>query len=141
MTTLVPELMVITPRATETKVTSDDSPLATATTQPEDLEESPYDGLIESVDANTGNELTVTGATASVGAHLNRSRTPHSKVRRQGSAEKRSPRSKRRDTNDGNGNVHGNGGAGRKSMIGASGSEEEGARADVEDLDDLYGMY
>jgi hypothetical protein len=75
-------------------------------------------------------DLTITGTAvvAARGANLSRSgsSTRRMKRARQGSGEKR-----------------GTHGEGRDSMlsVGRSGSEEEGARADVEDLDDIYDMY
>lgn len=67
-----------------------------------------------------------------VGAKLTRSRTPIRKGR-QGSTGSKSPRSLRRQRS-GDARL-------RDSVIGASGSEEDGARADVEDLEVYDRVY
>ena len=109
----LPELMITTPRSGDT--------------EPRHISH-----LLEDT-----KDLTVIGTPVSSvgGASLSRSRssTRRTKKSRDGSAEERTPRAVRRP-----GSAHEDN---RDSMLSVGGSEEEGSKADVEDLDDIYEMY
>lgn len=117
----VPELQVITPRSGDKM---DKGEVASSPPRPYSPMEPPDQPDV----IHVGDEEVRTP----VGAKLTRSRTPIRKGR-QGSTGSKSPRSLRRQRS-GDARL-------RDSVIGASGSEEDGARADVEDLEVYDRVY
>ncbi|CAG8716775.1 17077_t:CDS:1, partial [Acaulospora colombiana] len=119
----IPEVQVITPRSGErSSGQSDDAAISKSPEAPNNLQ--------------SDLDLPILDPRVSIGSSLTRSRTPRVKKPRRSSHEDRTPRGVTRQRSRGSQEDRN-----RASIIGASGSEEEGARADVEDLDDIYTMY